>query len=60
MWGLLPSTLTRRLVADSGRVYVTLAYNAPVSVLDAATGEEISVFEQTAPTEEVLLSGHLP
>jgi polygalacturonase/outer membrane protein assembly factor BamB len=57
MLRLLPSTLTRRLVADSGRIYVTLGYNAPVSVLDAATGEEINVFEQTAPTEEILLSG---
>ena len=53
-----PATLPRRLVAKGGRVYVTLAYNAPVSVLDAARGEKICDFEQTEMTDEIILSGN--
>jgi outer membrane protein assembly factor BamB len=51
-----PAQVNRRLVADADRVYVTLAEFAPVSVLDAATGETIRTLEQTAPAEELLLS----
>ncbi len=54
MLRLLPATLPRRLVAAGERVYVTLGYHAPVSVLDAATGETLHVFEETAPADEIL------
>ena len=33
-----PTVLPRRLVTDGPRVYVTLGYHAPVTVLDAVTG----------------------
>lgn len=36
-----PTALARRLVAAGDRVYVTLGYGKPISVLDAATGETI-------------------
>jgi outer membrane protein assembly factor BamB len=59
MLRLLPATLPRRLVATQGRVYVTLGYEAPVSVLDAATGEVLREIEQTALTDEILLDDRL-
>jgi outer membrane protein assembly factor BamB len=52
-----PAQMNRRLVADDDRVYVTLGEFAPVSVLDAATGEQIRTLEATDPTEELLVSG---
>jgi len=53
----LPPTLPRRLVASGDRVYVTLGYQAPVSVLSAATGEVLRELKETALTDEVLHSG---
>ena len=52
----LPSTLPRRLVAAGDRIYVTLGYHAPVSVLSAAAGEVLQELKGTALTDEVLLS----
>ncbi len=52
-----PLALTRRLVATGGRVYVTLGYRAPVSVLDADTGAVIRTFEDTANADEILCTG---
>ncbi len=51
-----PAQVNRRLVADDNRVYVTLGEFAPVSVLDAATGELVRTLEQTGRTEEFILS----
>jgi len=59
-WDLLralPRTTPRRLVATRGKLYVTLGYEAPVSVLDAATGKVLSVLEDTRGTDEILLDG---
>ena len=42
-----PFELTRRLVAADDYVYVTLGYNAPVSKIDARSGELIQSFQQT-------------
>jgi outer membrane protein assembly factor BamB len=52
-----PSTLPRRMVASAEHLYITLGYDAPVSLLDAATGEILKVFEETALTDEILLDG---
>jgi outer membrane protein assembly factor BamB len=52
-----PVTLPRRLVSDGDRVYVTLGYNAPVTVLDAATGAAIRTCAGTENTDEILCSG---
>lgn len=50
-----PQMLARRLVAAGDRVYVTLGIDAPLSVLDAATGKTIRTYETTKATEEILL-----
>ena len=52
-----PTQLTRRLVGDGERIFVTLAIDAPVSELDGATGEKLRDFEQTKGTEEILHAG---
>lgn len=49
-----PTQLTKRLVAEGENVYVTMGITAPVSCLDAATGELIREYPQTAGTEEIL------
>ena len=51
-----PQLLARRLVAVGDRVYVTLGIDAPLSVLDAATGKTIRTYENTKTTEEILCS----
>jgi outer membrane protein assembly factor BamB len=49
-----PAELPRRLVAAGDRVYVTLGYDAPVSALDAATGETVKTYEGTEGTLEIV------
>jgi len=52
-----PLSLPRRLVASGKRIYVTLGYRAPVSVLDVDTGKLLNTFKETVNAEELLLSG---
>ena len=54
-----PAYLPRRLVAVGDRVYVTLGINAPLSELDAATGETLRTFDETGQTSEVIFSGNM-
>ena len=49
-----PPDLAFRLVAGQGRLYVTLGIDAPVSVLDPATGETLWMYEGTAHTRQIL------
>jgi outer membrane protein assembly factor BamB/ubiquinone/menaquinone biosynthesis C-methylase UbiE len=51
-----PAQVTRRLVAVDDKVYVTLALDAPLTVLDAATGRTIRTYDGTANTEELIVS----
>lgn len=51
-----PGHLPRRIVADGDRVYVTLGINAPLSVLDAATGRTIRTYAHSKGTAEIVLS----
>jgi outer membrane protein assembly factor BamB len=51
-----PAQLARRLVAVGDTVYATLDLDAPLSALDAATGETIRTYEGTQATEEILFS----
>lgn len=51
-----PVHLPRRLVAVGNRVYVTLGLDAPVSILDAATGETLKVLKGTERTEEIIVA----
>jgi outer membrane protein assembly factor BamB len=50
-----PVQQPRRLVAIGDRVYVTLGHTAPVSELDATSGEVLQVFEGTERTQEILV-----
>lgn len=49
-----PAHLLRRLVAVGDRVYVTLGIDAPIAVLDAATGETLETFEGSDFTREIV------
>ncbi len=51
-----PAQLPRRLVAVGDRVYVTLGLQAPLTALDAATGQTVRTYERSRATEEVLAS----
>jgi len=53
----VPAENQRRIVAAGDRLYTTLAYYAPVSILDAATGDIIATVQQTYPAREILASG---
>jgi len=52
--GVIPLNIEKRLVAIDDRVYVTLGYRAPVSQLDAKTGELLKTYEGTERTAEIL------
>ena len=49
-----PAALARRLVAVGDRVYVTLGYGKPASMLDAATGQTLKTYERTENTLEIV------
>jgi outer membrane protein assembly factor BamB len=54
--GRFPSEVPRRLVAVGDRVYVTLGFHdAPISILDAASGELLAQCPQTAGTQELIV-----
>jgi len=50
----MPSNIGKRLVAVDDTVYVTLGAAAPVTALDAATGDEKRVYPDTANADEIL------
>ena len=52
----VPNENHRRIVADGDRIFVTLSYQAPMSILDAATGQTISTVEATNAAREILVS----
>ncbi len=52
-----PPQAARLLVASGKRIYVPLALGGPVVALDAATGETVRTFAQTAGAEEIVLAG---
>jgi outer membrane protein assembly factor BamB len=52
-----PTQLARRLVAVDEVVYATLGIDAPLTKLNAATGETIHTYEGTKATEEIIASG---
>ena len=55
--GDFPFNLQKRLVAAGERVYVTLGFQAPVSQLDARTGEILQTYAGTERTGEILDAG---
>ncbi len=52
-----PTQLSRRLVSTDDEVFITLGYNAPLTALDAITGETLRTYEDSDATEEVIHSG---
>jgi len=44
------------MVADDNRLYVPLTAAAPLSAIDAATGDVLQTYEQVAPVQEVVLT----
>ena len=52
--GNFPLNVHRRVVAVGESVYATLGYHAPVSRLDAATGQILQTYEGTDKTREIL------
>lgn len=52
-----PPEIGRRLVAVDGRVYATLAYDAPVTILNATTGDTIGTCNGTEDTQEIICVG---
>lgn len=54
--GKPPATVARRLVVQGDRLYTTLGFVAPLSILDAVTGEVLTTCEGTEGTDEILCS----
>jgi len=54
-----PVQLPRTLVAAGDRVYAPLAMSAPVTVLDARTGEILRTCKGTEGAEEIILHGNI-
>jgi outer membrane protein assembly factor BamB len=52
--GDFPLNIQKRLVAVDDKVFVTLGYHAPVSQLDARTGELLRTYDGTERTNEIL------
>ncbi|MBN2294054.1 MAG: PQQ-binding-like beta-propeller repeat protein, partial [Pirellulales bacterium] len=50
----VPAENQRRLVADGDRLYATLSYRSPMSILDAATGRTLNTIDATRGTREIL------
>ena len=53
----MPPNLGKRLVAVEDTVFVTLGVDAPVTALDAATGEPKRVYQATRNADEILCAG---
>ena len=53
-WTQGPLQLQHRLVAVEDRVFVTLGYHAPLSELNAITGETVRVYPDTVGADEIL------
>ena len=51
-----PPEIGRRMVVSGDRVYVSLGYGEPVSVLDAPTGKQLSTLAGTEGARELLLT----
>lgn len=51
---VVPDENQRRLVVDGDRLYATLSYRAPLTILDAATGQTIATVSETKPARQIL------
>jgi len=48
----VPMTIPRRVLVQGNRLFITLGYDSPISVLDAATGQVLTTYKDTAGAEE--------
>ncbi|MEZ5384182.1 MAG: PQQ-binding-like beta-propeller repeat protein [Prosthecobacter sp.] len=53
-WKSGPAQMPRKLIAIGDRVYAPLDINGPLIEFDAATGEQLHVYDETAAAEEVI------
>ncbi|MFA6561285.1 MAG: PQQ-binding-like beta-propeller repeat protein [Verrucomicrobiia bacterium] len=51
---VVPDENQRRLVVDRDRLYATLSYRAPLSILDATTGKTLATIPETAPVRQII------
>lgn len=51
-----PANLPFRLVAEGDKVFVTMDFEGPVHMIDAATGKDLKVFEGTENTKQIIYS----
>ncbi|RMF93218.1 MAG: hypothetical protein D6741_13960 [Planctomycetota bacterium] len=51
---VVPEENQRRVVATEERLYATLAYRAPLSILDPVTGDVLKTVPETNPVREIL------
>jgi outer membrane protein assembly factor BamB len=49
----VPNENQCRLVVDGDRLYATLSYRAPLSILDAATGKTLATVAETEPARQI-------
>ncbi len=54
-----PPQVTRLLVVSDDRLFVPLGLNAPVSVLDAVSGQTLHTFDDTVGAEEMILADEI-
>ena len=54
-----PTQLSRRLVSTDDTVFATLSYDAPLTALDAKTGETLRTYEGSDATEEIIYTNGL-
>ncbi len=54
-----PTYVKRSLVAADGRVYATLRFGGPVSLIDAASGEIMDTFAAVENVDELVLAGDI-
>ena len=56
---VVPNINHRRIVASADRLFTTLSYEAPLSILDAQTGKVLHTVENTEPVRELVFSDGL-
>ena len=56
---VVPPDNQRLIVASTDRLFTTLTYNGPLSILDAASGELLHTVPETEPVREIIASDGL-
>jgi outer membrane protein assembly factor BamB len=51
---VVPEENQRRLVVDGNRLYSTLSYRAPLTILDATSGKTLATVAETAPVRQII------